>query len=56
MNRSMGPAAAILDIDGTLVDSNYHHTITWFRACGQHDVTLPLWRIHRHRLQTPLGA
>lgn len=47
MNRSMGPAAAILDIDGTLVDSNYHHTIAWFRAFGQHDVTLPLWRIHR---------
>jgi HAD superfamily hydrolase (TIGR01509 family) len=40
--------AAILDIDGTLVDTNYHHAIAWFRAFAQHGVTLPLWRIHRH--------
>ena len=26
------PAAAILDIDGTLVDTNYHHAIAWYRA------------------------
>jgi HAD superfamily hydrolase (TIGR01549 family) len=42
-----GPAA-ILDIDGTLVDSNYHHAIAWFRAFADHDIVLPLWRIHRH--------
>jgi phosphoglycolate phosphatase-like HAD superfamily hydrolase len=42
------PPAAILDIDGTLVDTNYHHAIAWFRAFRQHDVTLPLWRIHWH--------
>ena len=24
--------AAILDLDGTLVDTNYHHAIAWFRA------------------------
>ena len=40
--------AAILDIDGTLVDTNYHHAIAWYRAFLQADVTLPLWRIHRH--------
>jgi HAD superfamily hydrolase (TIGR01549 family) len=40
--------AAILDIDGTLVDTNYHHAIAWYRAFRQSDVTLPLWRIHRH--------
>jgi HAD superfamily hydrolase (TIGR01509 family) len=40
--------AAILDIDGTLVDTNYHHAIAWYRAFRQQDVTLPLWRIHRH--------
>jgi len=39
---------AILDIDGTLVDTNYHHTIAWFRAFRQHGIVLPLWRIHRH--------
>ena len=40
--------AAILDIDGTLVDTNYHHAIAWYRAFLQSGETLPLWRIHRH--------
>jgi HAD superfamily hydrolase (TIGR01549 family) len=39
--------AAILDIDGTLVDSNYFHTIAWYRAMREHGQTLPMWRIHR---------
>jgi HAD superfamily hydrolase (TIGR01509 family) len=42
------PPAAILDIDGTLVDTNYHHVIAWYRAFKRHDIVLPLWRIHRH--------
>jgi HAD superfamily hydrolase (TIGR01509 family) len=42
------PPAAILDVDGTLVDTNYHHAIAWFRAFRQNDVVLPIWRIHRH--------
>jgi HAD superfamily hydrolase (TIGR01509 family) len=42
------PPAAILDIDGTLVDTNYHHAIAWFRAFRRLDVTLPLYRVHRH--------
>jgi HAD superfamily hydrolase (TIGR01509 family) len=41
-------STAILDIDGTLVDTNYHHAIAWYRAFRQHDVILPIWRIHRH--------
>ena len=41
-------ATAVLDIDGTLVDTNYHHAIAWFRAFVQHDIVLPIWRIHRH--------
>jgi HAD superfamily hydrolase (TIGR01549 family) len=40
--------AAILDVDGTLVDSNYQHAIAWYRAFREHGVTPPLWRIHRH--------
>jgi HAD superfamily hydrolase (TIGR01509 family) len=40
--------AAILDVDGTLVDTNYHHAIAWYRAFRQHGEVLPLWRIHRH--------
>jgi HAD superfamily hydrolase (TIGR01509 family) len=39
---------AILDIDGTLVDTNYHHAVAWYRAFRQHGFLLPLWRIHRH--------
>jgi phosphoglycolate phosphatase-like HAD superfamily hydrolase len=42
-----GPAA-ILDVDGTLVDSNYQHTIAWYQALRQHGQTLAIWRIHRH--------
>ena len=42
------PIAAILDVDGTLVDSNYHHAIAWYRAFRRFRVVLPLWRIHRH--------
>jgi HAD superfamily hydrolase (TIGR01549 family) len=39
---------AILDIDGTLVDTNYQHALAWFRAFRQHGIVLALWRIHRH--------
>jgi HAD superfamily hydrolase (TIGR01549 family) len=38
---------AIFDVDGTLVDSNYQHTLAWARAFRRHDVVRPLWRIHR---------
>jgi phosphoglycolate phosphatase-like HAD superfamily hydrolase len=41
-------AAAILDVDGTLVDTNYQHAIAWYRAFRSHGVVLPVWRIHRH--------
>jgi HAD superfamily hydrolase (TIGR01509 family) len=43
-----GVAIAILDIDGTLVDTNYQHVIAWSRAFHRYDIVLPLWRIHRH--------
>jgi HAD superfamily hydrolase (TIGR01509 family) len=39
--------ALIVDIDGTLVDTNYHHALAWYRAFRQHEVVLPIWRIHR---------
>jgi HAD superfamily hydrolase (TIGR01549 family) len=39
---------AILDVDGTLVDSNYQHAIAWSRAFREHDFAPPIWRIHRH--------
>jgi HAD superfamily hydrolase (TIGR01549 family) len=39
---------AILDIDGTLVDTNYHHALAWYRALRSRGAIVPLWRIHRH--------
>ena len=47
-DRVTRPPAAILDVDGTLVDTNYQHALAWFRAFRRLDVTLPLYRIHRH--------
>jgi HAD superfamily hydrolase (TIGR01509 family) len=40
--------ATLLDVDGTLIDANYHHAIAWYRAFRRSGITLPLWRIHRH--------
>jgi HAD superfamily hydrolase (TIGR01549 family) len=39
--------AVILDVDGTLVDSNYFHAVAWYRAMREHGHSPPLWRIHR---------
>jgi HAD superfamily hydrolase (TIGR01549 family) len=38
----------ILDIDGTLVDTNYQHAIAWHRALRDHGHTVQMWEIHRH--------
>jgi HAD superfamily hydrolase (TIGR01549 family) len=40
--------AVLFDLDGTLVDTNYHHSIAWYRAFRDERIVLPLWRIHRH--------
>ena len=37
----------ILDVDGTLVDSNFQHALTWHRAFAQHGRDIPAWRTHR---------
>jgi HAD superfamily hydrolase (TIGR01549 family) len=47
-DASMSGPAAILDVDGTLVDSNYQHALAWYRALRQHGHVLPVWRVHRH--------
>lgn len=41
------PDTAILDVDGTLVDSNYHHALAWYRAFRRFGTTLPIWHLHR---------
>jgi HAD superfamily hydrolase (TIGR01509 family) len=40
--------AALLDVDGTLIDANYQHALAWYRAFREYGIVLPLWRIHRH--------
>ena len=40
--------AALLDLDGTLVDTNYHHAIAWYRAFREFGLVVPVWRLHRH--------
>jgi HAD superfamily hydrolase (TIGR01549 family) len=40
-------AAVLFDIDGTLVDSTYHHAVAWHRAFIRLGDVPPLWRIHR---------
>ena len=41
------PTIAVLDVDGTLVDSNYQHAMAWYRALRAHGETFPIWRLHR---------
>jgi HAD superfamily hydrolase (TIGR01509 family) len=43
----MTAPAALLDLDGTLVDSNYQHALAWYRAFRLHGITIPVWRCHR---------
>ena len=40
-------SAVLLDIDGTLTDSTYHHAIAWHRAFSRLGDVPPLWRLHR---------
>lgn len=37
----------LLDLDGTLVDSVYHHVVCWSEALVDHGHDVPMWRIHR---------
>lgn len=38
---------AVLDVDGTLVDTNYQHALAWYRSLRSLGETYPIWRIHR---------
>ena len=40
-------AAVLFDVDGTLVDSNYHHAIAWARALRDHGHRIPVAAVHR---------
>ncbi|MGY1604087.1 HAD family hydrolase [Geodermatophilus sp. SYSU D00815] len=43
----MSSTIAVLDVDGTLVDTNYQHALAWYRAFRSLGETFPIWRIHR---------
>lgn len=40
-----GPSV-LVDVDGTLVDTNYLHTVAWWRAFQEIDEEVPMSRIH----------
>jgi HAD superfamily hydrolase (TIGR01549 family) len=42
------PTTVVLDVDGTLVDTNYQHAIAWHRALRDLGYAVQLWQIHRH--------
>lgn len=49
-DASHGSAASpsfIFDLDGTLIDSVYHHVVAWRDALQRADVELPVWKLHR---------
>ncbi len=37
----------VCDVDGTLIDTNYHHALAWYRAFRRFGLVPPVWRIHR---------
>jgi HAD superfamily hydrolase (TIGR01509 family) len=42
-----GLRAALFDVDGTLVDTNYLHTVTWWEAFARAGHDVPMASIHR---------
>jgi HAD superfamily hydrolase (TIGR01509 family) len=39
--------AALVDLDGTLVDSNYQHALAWWHALRDAGRTIPIARLHK---------
>ena len=39
--------AFLFDLDGTLVDSVYHHVLAWGEALETEGIDLSVWRVHR---------
>jgi HAD superfamily hydrolase (TIGR01509 family) len=55
--------AVLFDVDGTLVDTTYLHTVCWWQALRRYGLTVPAAEIHRgigmgsdHLLEKLLGA
>jgi HAD superfamily hydrolase (TIGR01509 family) len=47
LKNKKSPAAALFDVDGTLVDTNYLNTVTWWEAFRQAGHHMPMVRVHR---------
>jgi HAD superfamily hydrolase (TIGR01549 family) len=47
MTPTAGAPALLFDVDGTLVDSVYHHVLSWHDALREEGIELSVWRIHR---------
>jgi HAD superfamily hydrolase (TIGR01549 family) len=43
----MAGPAFLFDLDGTLMDSVYHHVLAWQEALARDGIRLSVWRIHR---------
>ena len=43
----MRNGAVILDVDGTLVDSNDAHAAAWVEAFADHGITVPFGKVRR---------
>ena len=39
--------AVIFDLDGTLVDTVYGHTLAWWRVLQEADMPIAAWKVHR---------
>ena len=46
-DRDDGRAGVLFDLDGTLVDTNYLHTLAWSRALDDAGEWAPMHAIHR---------
>lgn len=46
-NRPHRHDTVLFDVDGTLVDSTYHHALAWHRAFQHHGIQVPTWKVHR---------
>lgn len=47
MNRQSSDPAILFDLDGTLVDTAYHHVISWSAVFREAGIVVPEWKIHR---------
>lgn len=46
--KSLKQRGVLFDVDGTLLDSSYFHTIAWWQGFRQQGLTVPMASIHRH--------